>query len=277
VRWYRRAWLVLALGLAWTLLRFPLTTQSQAICEGEYNSFTTACFLGQPDAHGVSISDTLTTVSQVRAYKIRVGPGPSAVHLYLGDLWYDLDIALWRDPPNEIELGRWNFVAESRTFEQRTIQLVRPEIIVERLEPDMYTLFVNVGDAGRFDPRRGFTLRVALGPPVCATQRDAAERYQLGLTYQPTEPTAFSLLSFNAFISPPYSDLFDFEWRVDGQAVPGGLRETMQLAVADLAPVPRGQHYVQVTAQGVREYPDPDPAYRHLPPVLSVECRFRTS
>ncbi|HZR99467.1 MAG TPA: hypothetical protein VFE37_12215 [Chloroflexota bacterium] len=271
----QRGRLLLAL-LAAALLAVPSNAplaRGQSPCTGEYDSFTTACWIGTPDAQGITLHDALVHAAQVRAYQFQVVE-PSAAHIYLGDLWYDLDVALWRDPPSEAELGRWLFVAEARTYQQRQIQFVRPEIIVERLAPETYTLFVHAGDLRSFDPRRGFTVRVALGPPVCAVQRDPAERYQLALTYQPERPTPFSLLSFNAFISPPYADLFDFEWRIDGQRAGDDARETLQVAVPDLPVVPGGQHTTQVTARGAREYPDPDPAYRHIPPTLSVECSF---
>ena len=45
----------------------------------------------------------------------------------------------------------------------------------------------------------------------------------------------------------------------------------------DLAATPSGQHRVRVMARGVREYPDPDPAFRQLPPTLAVECSFSVS
>ena len=65
---------------------------------------------------------------------------------YPSGTWYNMGVALWRDPPTPQEagtqIGEWLFVAESRLYQQRVIQLVRPEIIVERLEPDSYTLFV---------------------------------------------------------------------------------------------------------------------------------------
>jgi hypothetical protein len=253
----------------------PADVGGQALCEGEYDSFTTACFIGTPDSHGVTVTDVLRRPEHVRAFKFRVGPQTSAAHIYLGDLWYDVDLALWRDPPNEIEMGRWLFVSDARTFQRRVAQFVRPEVVVQQLEPETYTLFVHAGDGRSFDVNRRWTLRVALGPPVCATSRDSSELYQLGLTFQPTEPTAFSLMSFNAFVSPPYSDLFEFDWRIDGQSLGDGWRETVQVPVPDLSPRPGGAHRVEVTARGVREYPDPDPAFRHVPPTLSVACNFQ--
>jgi hypothetical protein len=94
------------------------------------------------------------------------------------------------------------------------------------------------------------------------------------MSYEPVSPTATSLLSFNAFLSPPYTDLYDFAWEVDGVSVPEAGGPTLQLAVSDLPAQTGSQHRVQVSALGVRDYPDPDPAFRQIPPTLTVECAF---
>lgn len=252
---------------------------AQIVCPDEHDRISNACPLGVPGQGGVVVQEALTAPGQTRTYKFQVTQ-PAAAHIYLGDQWYDVDLALVRDPPPGStapgeEIGRWYFVAEARTAERRVLQFVRPEIIVEQLRPDFYTLVVVAGDGRSFDPQRPYTLRVALTPPVCAATRDPDNRYQLALTIDPAEPTPFSLLSFNAIISPPYSDLFDFEWQLNGQALGPNWRETVQVAAADLPAVRNGMHRVAVTARGAREYPDPEPRYRHVPPTLSVECTFR--
>jgi hypothetical protein len=264
--------LLAAIGLLGVLSTSP-AGRTQALCEGEHDTFANACVLGVPDAQGVTLTGAITRAGQVRAYKFRAGPGPAATHLYLGDLWYDLDVSLYRDPPDEAEIGRW-FVSRAATTGRRVLQFERPEVIVQALDPGLYTLFVAAGDERSFDPNRPFTLRLALGPPICATQGDDAGLYRLALSYQPTQPTPQSLLSFNAFLAPPYSDLFDFEWRLNGQPLSDVDRLTMQLAASELPPASGGSHRVSVTARGVREYPDPDPQFRHLPPTLSVDCTF---
>jgi hypothetical protein len=265
------ALLALVAGLA-VWLGAPLAW-SQATCEGEYDSFGTACFLGVPDAQGVTVQSAITRAGQVRAYKFRSGPGPRAAHIYLGDLWYDLDVDLYRDPPDETQIARW-FITRAAETGQRVIQFQRPENIVQDLAPGTYTLFVHAGDGRAFDPARPFTVRIALGPPVCATERDPNGLYQLALTFDPREPTPSSLISFNAFVSPPYSDLFDFDWQLDGRPADDAARGTLQVAASDLPAGRGGQHRVSVTARGMREYPDPDPRFRHVPPTLSVECTF---
>jgi hypothetical protein len=274
-----RVWpltLVVALLSTPSLAVSPATARGQAICEREHDSFASACFLGTLDAQGVTVRDGLNDPAQVRAYRFRVGPESAAAYIYLGDLWYDLAVALWRDPPDPVELQRASLVAEFRTSERRVVQFVQPLLTVQQLEPGTYTVFVQAGDVARFDSTRGFTLRVALGPPICGMQHDAGGVYQLALAYQPAQPTQFSLMTFAAFLSPPYSDLFDFDWEIDGQLIPGGLRETVQVAALDLASVSSNEHQVRVTARGARAYPDPDPRYRQLPPTLAVECTFHT-
>jgi hypothetical protein len=136
-------------------------------------------------------------------------------------------------------------------------------------------VFVHAGDLRTFDPTRAFSVHLALGPPACSTQRDDDGVFQLALTYQPSQPTPFSLLSFNAFLSPPYTDLYDFDWEVDGVTMPEATGLTLQLPVSELSAAAGGQHRARLTARGVRPYPDPDPAFRHVPPTLAVECSFQ--
>jgi hypothetical protein len=273
-----RVWLLAVVVAVFTTpgLAFSPAARGQAMCAPEHDSFASACFLGTPDAQGVTVRDAINSPGQVRAYRFRVGPESAAAYIYLGDLWYDLAVALWRDAPDQVELQRALLLAESRASERRVVQFVQPLLVVQQLEPGTYTVFVQAGNASSFDPSRGFTLRVALGPPVCDMQQDAAGLYQLALAYQPTQPTQFSLMTFNAFLSPPYSDLFDFDWEIDGQAIPGGPRETLQVAALDLGGVAGNEHRVRVTARGTRAYPDPDPQYRQNPPTLSVACTFQS-
>jgi hypothetical protein len=270
----RASWVGLVAALALAALLPPLA-RGQLVCEGEHESFANACFLGAPDAHGVTVTSALSRPGQVRAYKFRVGPLPSAAHLYLGDLWYDLNLVLYRDPPDLAEIGRW-FVARSAETGQRVLQFERPEVIVQSLDPGTYTLFVEAADGRSADPNRPYTARLALGPPICASERDAGGLYQLALTYEPSRPTAASLISFNAFVAPPYTDLFDFDWAINGQTQRDADGATLQIAASDL-PGAAGEHRVRVTARGVREYPDPDPRFRHVPPTLSVECTLSTA
>jgi hypothetical protein len=259
-----------------SLAASPGTARGQGMCEPEHDSFVSACFLGTPDAQGVTVRDGLDYPAQVRAYRVQVGPESAAAYVYLGDLWYDLAVALWRDPPDPAEVQPASLVAEARTSARRVIQFVQPLVLAQQLEPGSYTVFVQVGNMAAFAPNRGYTLRVALGPPICDSQHDPGGVYQLGLAYQPAQPTQFSLMTFTAFLAPPYSDLYDFDWEIDGQPLPGGPRETVQVAALDFASVSSREHEVHVTARGARVYPDPDPQFRQLPPTLSVACRFHS-
>jgi hypothetical protein len=268
--------LLIALVTTPLLIGSPATAQDLARCPGDHADFGTACVIGTPNAQGITLRDAFNSPGQVRAYRFRVEPGPSASYIYVGDLWHAVDVAVWRDSA-EAEPARGTLLTEARTFELRDIQFVRPQTVVQQLEPGTYTVLIRAPDEAGMALSRGFTLRVALGPPVCASQRDAADRYQLALTYQPTDSTSFSLLSFTAFVVPPYSDLFEFDWQIDGASVPGRPREIAQIAASDLGDGASNEHRVRVTARGVRAYPDPDPRFRHVPPTLTVECTFRIS
>jgi hypothetical protein len=274
----RRGALTSATLVALVVLPAGPAARGQIVCDAEHDRISNACPVGTPNEQGVTLQEAVVRPGQQRSYKFRVSE-PRAAHIYLGDLWYNMGVALWRDPATPQEpgtpIGEWLFVAESRQYQQRVIQLVRPEIIVERLEPDFYTVFVHPADERSYDANRPFTLRIALGPPVCRTERDASDQYQLAMSYEPQVPTAFSLLSFNAFLSPPYTDLYDFDWEIDGTSMPEAAGLTLQLPVSDLPAAVAGQHRARVTARGVREYPDPDPAFRHIPPTLAVECAFQ--
>jgi hypothetical protein len=276
MQWHSRLWL-LVLAVILSSVGTPALAQQQVACGGGPNRAVDACALGMPDAHGVTLRAALDDFGQTRSYQFEVGPDVRTGYIYVGDLWYELSATLVRQAPAPNAPADSRPVAEVRVGERRTIQFVRPALIVERLEPGTYTLTVRAANPDTFTPQRGFTVRVALGPPACALQQDPAALYQLSLSYEPQTPTAFSLLSLTAFVTPPYSDLFDFDWQVDGQPVAGRQRETLQLAVGDLAAAPNDEHSVRVTARGVRTYPDPDPVGRHVPPTLSVECKFRAA
>ena len=74
---------------------------------------------------------------------------------------------------------------------------------------------------------------------------------------EPQNPGPFSLMSFTAAVSPPYTDLFDFDWQLDGQPVPAGSVTNIQSPTQALPKGAVGEHKVRVTARGARPYPDP--------------------
>jgi hypothetical protein len=145
------------------------------------------------------------------------------------------------------------------------------------------------------DPARKFTVRVAVGPRVCAlvpanlpsdfpgmtNKPDNPDLFQVGVTFQPSpeELGPFALMSFNAFMSPPFTDLFEFTWELDGQVVAGETGATILKPYADLPKMPLGLHTVKLTAKGVKEYEDPtEKQYNVLPfngGSRTVTCQFR--
>jgi hypothetical protein len=151
--------------------------------------------------------------------------------------------------------------------------------------PDTVSL-ANPGRAIGFDPNKDFTIRVAVNPVVCGVapamvpnpsypgleMRADDAWYQVAMNYQPLLPTANSLMTFQVTASPPYNDLFDFQWFINGQPVPGATDLVFQAPASRFAQ-PGGQGSVAVKAQGARTYPDPDQP--HVPldgGSLIVEC-----
>jgi hypothetical protein len=254
-------------------------------CPSPHYGFDSACPLGPLTAMGTTIksrvkSDDLTNdvPNSREAWEFTLSAA-SGVHIILQDLWYAMGVQVW-EKPTQRKILEQDFRAKAEDFQSRVIQFVKPEVIVlNQLPAGTYAIFVYPGaDAisppvpaiPGFDPNRGYTLRVAAGSPACgAAQHDY---FQLGLTIQPSPITQFSLITFNAFIDPPYTDLYDFDWTVDGKVVATGARQTYQVAANALGGT--GNHQVSVLARGVRQYPDPAPYQSLIPPDVSVQCAF---
>jgi hypothetical protein len=85
----------------------------------------------------------------------------------------------------------------------------------------------------------------------------------------PSAPGRADLVTLTAYVLPPFGDLFEYEWSVDGRrlASSGAIAQAPAL---DLAGGRAGAHDVRVAARGTRPYPDPDQA--ELPPSLSAGC-----
>lgn len=269
-------------------LNGPPSVEAQSPpCPDPHFGFDSSCLLGSPDANGVTVKSRIRALDPPQlgreAWDFVIPPGDDrSVHLNLQDLWYDMGLQLWEKPTGR-ELGEWLFKAKSEGLQRRVVQFVRPQIIVRDLPPNTYTVFVYPGpdatnpaatavsgETAVFDPNRGYTLRVALGPPSCGTAQNG--NFQVELTLQPSVLTPFSLVSANAFIDPPYTDLFDFDWTVDGKPVFPGARQTIQFPASAAGP---GTHQIGVTARGVRQYPDPDAPF--VPPTVAVGCSFGAS
>jgi hypothetical protein len=238
----------------------------EAACTGAHDRVGNACSLGTPSQSGVIVGGALPGAEDVHAYALEVRQRSSA-HIFLGNLESDFDIYLYRNPPPGDALGAGLMVATSRG------QDGPHRALAESVDSGTYTVFVNSN--GPSPRSRSYALRVVLGPPVCAVQRDSISLFQLGLSIQPQQPSFFSLMTFNAFIDPPYADLYVFDWRVDGRPVGAGDGQILQVAAQDLPSTGDGIHWVSLTARGVRAYPDLEPRRRYSPPTLSVECSFR--
>lgn len=151
-------------------------------------------------------------------------------------------------------------------------------------------------DDALVDPARNFTVRVAVGPRVCAllptnqpdpqypgltNKPDNPDLFQVGMSIQPgiSELGPFSLMSFNAYLSPPFTDLFEFTWELDGQVVPRESGPTLLKPYWELSKTPDGMHLVTLTAKGAREYLDAtDPRLNVLPfngGTRTVTCQFQ--
>ncbi|MFN8636888.1 MAG: hypothetical protein U0893_23825 [Chloroflexota bacterium] len=267
-----------------------------AICGGQ--SVEQPQSIGQPNADGwVSDQEALNTGAEVKRYQFTVKERGTA-YVYVGDQWYDLNLGLF-SMKEQKELGCWNVpVAQGTSTEsqRRKVQFIRPDERAIEVAPGDYVLTVRTADGVAPIPSRKFTVRVAVGPTVCAlmpanipdpTYPDLKNKpenpdiFQLGVSIQPGEAdlSQFSLMSFNAYLSPPYTDLFDFQWELDGKVVAGETGPTFLKPYADLAKVPMGLHTVKLTAKGAREYKDPTESQYNFTPFngesRTVTCQFR--
>ena len=253
--------------------------------------------LGLPTAGGANAQVAPANPSDSLGFHFTVAQ-PSAAALYIGDQWYDLDLYLYAK--GRCATG-WDQLirAWSVRAERRVLQFMRPDEQIVNLPPGEYLLkaaYKAPEDpaADPFDPSKPFTARVALHPPYCGLspeddlvpnpaqpaikvpKRPDDALYQLSLSIDPVnekERVTFSLMTFIAVVSPPYGDLFDWEWVLDGQPVPDTNVGTYQIPVEGLPHTPGGQHTIQITARGVREYPDP--WLTHVPPTLKLSCAFK--
>jgi hypothetical protein len=294
-------WLGAGAGLAGLIASLVVSSEAHGqapdcIQGGDHVPIT----FGSPDAQGITREDRLAGPAEKHGYYFTVPPQGGSAFIYVGDQWYDLDLFLFSR--GRCGAGSWEVLARAWSVraERRTLQFVRPDEQIIELAAGEHLLIVghkyaeDPQFAADFNPERGFTIRVALNPAVCnldppnvpapnpfdpslsMMKRPDDALYQLALIIEPQSPGLFSLMSFNAVVSPPYTDLFDFEWSLDGQPVPGVNIPTTQSPTQALPKGAAGEHSVRVVARGVREYPDPDQP--HIPlngGTLSVQCTFR--
>lgn len=255
--------------------------------------------MGTPGANGVNRSIGLRTPDDTIGFHFSV-PQDSAVLLYVGDQWFDMDLYLYargRCPTDSWEklIRAW-----STRSDRRVIQFMRPDEQIANLLKGDYLMVVvykapdDPAAADPFDAARPFTARMAsvtpycaldpsdvqvippLGPAIPLPKRPDDALYQLGMSIDPTteaERGPFSLMTFTAFVSPPYSDLFDFAWLLDGKPMSDQVGAVLQVPTEGLTKIAGGQHQVAVKAIGARQYPDP--ALTHTPPTLALQCNFK--
>jgi hypothetical protein len=254
--------------------------------------------IGTPGPDGwVSDQEALASPDEVRRYRFTV-KDPGTAYVYVGDQWYDLNLGLFSIATNS-DVGCWDVTTRgtSTESERRKVQFVRPDERAIAVEPGDYVLNARAATGAGVDPSRPFTVRIAVGPRVCAlvpanTQdpqypaltnkpADNPDIFQIGVSIQPDEGklNQFALMSFNAYTSPPYTDLFDFTWELDGKVVPNETGATILKPYAELPKVPLGLHTVKLTAKGAREYKDPTEAVYNFTPFngesRTVTCQFR--
>ena len=253
--------------------------------------------LGAPTAEGTTVRVSLAapTDQAMLTFSVR-GASSSYVALYVGDQWYDVDATIYRRGPGPGLIVGQPIVVLDRS-ERRRIQFISPEdVLLPSLPAGEYVLVVepkaavSPERAADFAVGRDFLVRVAVGAPLCAVMppndqpagtHPADALYQLGLAAEPSPPGRTSLLTFSAVVSPPFTDLFDFAWSVDGVPVENADGPIYQPPGRDFRATPNGQHTVTLVARGAREYHDPtDPSFSQLPlggGTIAVTCTFSLS
>ena len=253
--------------------------------------------IGQPDANGWSSQEeSLANGEAVQRYRFSVKEKGTA-YVYVGDQWYDLNLGLF-SVTKGTEVGCWTVTprATSDESERHRLGFVRPDERAIEVEPGEYDLSARAANPATIDPSRKFTVRIAVGPRVCAlvpantpdpefkdmtNKPENPDLFQVGVTFTPdaSELGPHTLMSFNAFLSPPFTDLFDFTWELDGKVVPDEIGPTILMPYAELPKTPLGIHTVKLTVKGAREYQDPTEArYNVLPfngETRTVTCQFR--
>ena len=234
-------------------------------CPEPNDTVERACQLGQPNAAGVTVRGLFQTPTDVDVFRFEVPASGAEAYITLSDLWHEASLRLY-------DVRRGTFIADSDRQGQVQGQLFAPELIDVYLEPGSYAAFAQASSIGYAEAQaNSYTFRVALGPKPAAPAGpgpapSSARGYQLTLSIEPNDPGPFSLMTFTATMNPPYTDLFDFSWTVDGQPY-GDNTPVVQLG----RPSP-GQHTVVVVARGARYYPDP--SLPELPPTLSATGSF---
>lgn len=233
--------------------------------------------LGALYADGTTLVDALDSFEQANVYQFQVTSASGAAHIYVGDLWYDVDVSLWQAAAVSGNPAQWRAMtceggagclASAPPSARRRVQLVQPKTLMVPVEAGTYALVIRPSSAGDFSPWRQYTLRVAATPPLCAVASDPEGRYTVGLSMVPEHPRRADLVTLTAYVLPPFVDLFDVEWTVDGRSLGDG--PSVQAWAFSLGTGRGGPHEVQAVARGARPYPDPDQP--DVPPTIAASC-----
>ncbi|MCC7106400.1 MAG: PPC domain-containing protein [Chloroflexi bacterium] len=260
-------YLILSAGLAAMLLALPAFAQGvpppivlNDVCPEPNDGAAQACSLGR----GAVVQGLFQTPTDQDAYRLEVPAGGAQVHLTLTDLWHPSDMRLFDATGlRQIDSSDRSGIAQG--------QLEAPEIIVDRLEQGTYIVVVRTLAPETYPgaEAHSYTLRAELAPANTAPPVTAGG-YSLSLNIEPGTPNQFSLMTFTAYLDPPFSDLFDFAWEVDGQRLGDAWGPVAQLPRPDV-----GSHSIRVTAIGARQYPDR--TLPHMPPTLSASGTFQVT
>jgi hypothetical protein len=113
--------------------------------------------LGALRADGVTLTDSLGSFGQANAYSFRVTDGPGTVQVYVGDLWYDVEVLLLRASALPDDSSQWRglpcaagCVVAAPPSARRRIQFIQPKGLIESVENGAYAVLVRPRDEADF-------------------------------------------------------------------------------------------------------------------------------
>lgn len=269
--------------------------------------------IGSPNANGWEAKGRVTSTRDVARYAFTIPRGhEGSISIYVGEKNFDASVALARDVSGLIGGQDLVLLSLANQPEPPFIEQTRPRFLTipwaEKGDYFVSVWYENYGGPGSINdmPISGdFTIRIAVSPPLCALTpppdrlhpamsdaslsstersqfagvrlRPTDPQYQLGMTAAPEAPAVsqFSLMTFTAVLSPQFTDLFDFTWAIDGQPIPDAHGADLQMPASKIP----GEHFISVTAQGVRQYMSPiSPRFNHVPldgGSLTATCPVR--
>ena len=143
----------------------PVQQQQSAAAEGNSAPMP----IGEPGPDGWSTRKKRSTKSATSNGTSFTVKDTGTAYVYVGDQWYNLNLGLF-SVKHKQDVGCWSVDVRgtSTEAERRISSSCGPDERAIEVEEGDYWLTVRAGDAGGFDPSRTFTVRVAVGPRVCA-------------------------------------------------------------------------------------------------------------